>query len=171
MEDHEIEPDHTERMQDNLTFNVNTTDRERENLRASNGEQRPERDQTLSEILSNVSDIQRQLAQVSQMKRHNVLNETQEIAEAFKIVCEQKLPAIFKILNLLSQFTREQERWNDRIRALETASDEKVDKFVSCIRKYEELGDRLEVLEKSNVEQLNADGELRAAIDQQMVEF
>lgn len=82
------------------------------------------------------------------MRRHNVLNETQELTEQFKIITEQKLPAIFKILNLLSQFTREQEKWNDRTRALEDSQDKRVEKFVDCIRGYEDMADRVRKLEK-----------------------
>lgn len=125
MEDEELEPNQTDRIIDQLTFNDNTTDKERydEKMRMpefqGESERKLERDGTLSEILSNVSDIQRQLQQVHQIKRHNVLNDTQELHEALRIVTDQKLPAIFKILNLLSQFTREQEKWNDRIRTLE----------------------------------------------------
>lgn len=60
MEDDELEPNHT--AHDNLTFNDNTTNQERdEELRMPNGEtdRKLERDGTLSEILSNVSDIQK----------------------------------------------------------------------------------------------------------------
>lgn len=66
MEDEELEPNQTERQHDNLTFNENSTNQDRceEELRNNlammgnvDSGHKLERDQTLSEILSNVSDI------------------------------------------------------------------------------------------------------------------